>query len=155
MSVHAAALGGQLPASPLPWYRTITPDQWRALAAAKLGWMLDAFDFVIYVMAIGRLQAYFGFDASTAGLLGTVTLLVSAAGGLLFGVVADRIGRTRALMLTILIFSFCRRGAATRRSLRQWMFWRALWGRGWGGEGASVGGWVSETGPSGTPTKAI
>jgi len=65
MSVQAPALGSPLPASSTPWYRTITADQWRALIAAKLGWMLDAMDFVIYVMAIGRLQAYFGFDAAT------------------------------------------------------------------------------------------
>ena len=45
----------------------------RALIAAKLGWMLDAMDFLLYVMAIGQLRAYFGFDDSIAGLLGTVT----------------------------------------------------------------------------------
>src|SRR5688572_6576522 len=155
MSVHAAALGGQLPASPLPWYRTITPDQWRALAAAKLGWMLDAMDFVIYVMAIGRLQAYFGFDAATAGLLGTITLLVSAGGGLLFGLVADRIGRTRALTLTILIFSFASLGAATSQTLIQLMLWRALLGIGMGGEWASGAVLVSETWPPEHRTKAI
>ncbi|NJD20910.1 MAG: hypothetical protein FIA95_16700, partial [Gemmatimonadetes bacterium] len=68
-----------------PWYRTITADQWRVLAAAKLGWMLDAMDFLLYVMAIGQLQAYFGFDSGTAGLLGTITLVVSAVGGLIYG----------------------------------------------------------------------
>ena len=38
-----------------PWYRSITREQWRVLLAAKLGWMLDAMDFLLYVMAIGRL----------------------------------------------------------------------------------------------------
>src|SRR5437868_4425349 len=93
--------------SSIPWYRTITSRQWKALLAAKLGWMLDAMDFVIFLMAMTRLQAYFDFKEDTAGLLGTITLLISAAGGLLFGVIADRIGRTRAMMLTILIFSGC------------------------------------------------
>ena len=51
-----------------PWYEGITRDQWRALAAAKLGWMLDAMDFLLYVMAIGQLREYFGFDDSIAGL---------------------------------------------------------------------------------------
>src|ERR1700722_4663966 len=87
-----------------PWYRTITRAQWQVLLAAKLGWMLDAMDFLIYVMAIGRLKTYFNFGDDMAGLLGGITLLVSAAGGLLFGVIADRMGRTRALMATILIF---------------------------------------------------
>jgi len=84
-----------------PWYRTITREQWRVLIAAKLGWMLDAMDFMIYAMAVGRLKTYFGFDDATAGMLGTVTLAMSAIGGLIFGVVADRLGRTRALMGTI------------------------------------------------------
>ena len=155
MSVQVPALGTPIPTGQVPWYRTITPAQWRALIAAKLGWMLDAMDFVIYVMAIGRLQAYFGFDAATAGLLGTVTLLVSAAGGLLFGVIADRIGRTRALMLTILIFSFASLGAATSRSVLQLLFWRALLGIGMGGEWASGAVLVSETWPPEHRTKAV
>ena len=87
---------------PVPWYRTIRPDQWRVLAAAKLGWMLDAMDFMLYAMAIGQLRTYFGFNDATAGMLGTITLVMSGAGGVLFGYVADRLGRTRALMATIL-----------------------------------------------------
>ena len=51
------------------------------LAAAKLGWMLDAMDFMLYAMAIGRLKTYFAFGDATAGMLGTVTLATSAAGG--------------------------------------------------------------------------
>ena len=82
----------------MPWYRTITADQWRALAAAKLGWMLDAMDFMLYAMAIGQLRTYFGFNDATAGMLGTITLVMSGVGGVLFGYLADRIGRTRALM---------------------------------------------------------
>src|SRR5262245_1006010 len=85
----------------LPWYRTITRQQWQALIAAKLGWMLDAMDFVLYLMALTTLQEEFDFGLETAGLLATVSLLTSAAGGMLFGVVADKIGRTRALMATI------------------------------------------------------
>lgn len=138
-----------------PWYRTITREQWRALVAAKAGWMLDAMDFLLYVMAIRELQAYFGFDTGTAGLLGTITLLVSAAGGLLFGVMADRIGRARALMGTILIFSFCSLGAATSQTLLQLMIWRALLGIGMGGEWASGAVLVSETWPPEHRTKAV
>ncbi|MGQ0764781.1 MAG: MFS transporter [Gemmatimonadota bacterium] len=141
--------------APDPWYRTITADQWRALAAAKLGWMLDAMDFLLYVMAIGQLKAHFGFDDGTAGLLGTVTLITSAVGGIVFGVVADRVGRTRALMATILIFSFSSLGAATSQSVMQLMFWRVLLGFGMGGEWASGAVLVSETWPPQHRTKAI
>ena len=112
-------------------------------------------DFLLYVMAIGRLKAYFGIDDATAGLLGTFTLLTSAAGGILFGVIADRIGRTRALIGTILIFSFCSLGAATSQSVLQLALWRLLLGIGMGGEWASGAVLVSETWPPEHRTKAI
>src|SRR5262245_55223568 len=102
-----------------PWYRTVTPAQWRVLAAAKLGWMLDAMDFMLYAMAIGQLRAYFTMNDATAGLRGTVTLAMSAVGGILFGFIADRVGRTRALMATVLIFSLASIGASTSQSIGQ------------------------------------
>jgi MFS family permease len=138
-----------------PWYATITRQQWQVLAAAKLGWMLDAMDFMLYAMAIGRLKTYFGFDDATAGLLGTITLATSALGGLAFGVIADRMGRTRALMATILIFSFASLGAATSQSVLQLLLWRALLGIGMGGEWASGAVLVSETWPPEHRNKAI
>lgn len=138
-----------------PWYKDITKEQWRALAAAKLGWMLDAMDFLLYVMAIGQLKEYFGFGDGTAGLLGTVTLVTSAVGGIVFGVVADRAGRTRALMATILIFSICSLGAATSQTLLQLMIWRIVLGFGMGGEWASGAVLVSETWPAEHRTRAI
>jgi hypothetical protein len=119
-------------ADAVPWYRTITADQWRVLLAAKFGWMLDAMDFMLYAMAVGELRAYFGFDDGTAGLLGTATLVMSGIGGLLFGYVADRFGRTRALMATIAIFSLASLGAATSMTVLQLLLWRALLGIGMG-----------------------
>lgn len=139
----------------LPWYRTITPYQWRVLAAAKLGWMLDAMDFMLYAMAVGQLRMYFGFNDATAGMLGTVTLAMSAAGGLIFGVVADRVGRARALMATILIFSLASLGASTSQTVVQLLFWRAVLGIGMGGEWASGAVLVSETWPPAHRNKAI
>lgn len=139
----------------MSWRRDIDAGQWRVLAAAKLGWMLDAFDFLLYVMVIGRLKEYFQFDDAMAGLLGTVTLLVSAAGGLLFGVVADRFGRARTLVVTILIFSLASLGAATSQTLTQLVLWRALLGLGMGGEWATGAALVSETWPAQHRSKAI
>jgi len=139
----------------IPWYRTITADQWRALAAAKLGWMLDAMDFMLYAMAIGQLRTYFGFNDATAGLLGTVTLVMSGVGGVLFGYLADRFGRTRALMGTILVFSFASLGASTSQSILQLLLWRALLGIGMGGEWASGAVLISETWPAAHRNKAV
>ena len=137
------------------WYAAITPDQWRVLVAAKLGWMLDAMDFMLYAVAVGRLKTYFGFGDATAGMLGTVTLAASALGGLIFGVLADRIGRTRALMGTIFIFSFASLGAATSQTATQLLVWRAILGVGMGGEWAAGAVLVSETWPPAHRNKAI
>ena len=127
------------------WLRSLSSTDRRALLAAMLGWMFDAMDFLIYVLAIGRLKAYFGFGDATAGLLGTLTLVSASAGGLAFGVIADRIGRVRALNITIAIFSICSLGAATSQSVVQLAIWRALLGIGMGGEWASGAVLVSET----------
>jgi MFS family permease len=142
-------------ASALPWYRTITAEQWRVLAAAKVGWMLDAMDFMLYAVAVGQLKAYFQFDDATAGFLGTATLVMSGVGGLVFGYVADRFGRARALMGTIVIFSLASLGASTSQSVLQLLFWRAVLGIGMGGEWASGAVLVSETWPAALRNKAI
>src|SRR5262245_43594065 len=145
--------------APLAWYRTITHQQWNALSAAMLGWMLDAMDFVLLLMVfmdLGVLRADFPeFDRGHAGLISTVTLLTSAAGGLAFGFIADRIGRTRALMGTILIFSCCSLASATSQDWVQLLIWRALLGFGMGGEWASGAVLVSETWPAQHRGKAI
>jgi MFS family permease len=138
-----------------PWYRTITGEQWRVLAAAKLGWMLDAMDFMLYAMAIGQLRTYFGFNDATAGMLGTVTLVMSGVGGVVFGYIADRLGRTRALMATILLFSLASLGASTSQTVVQLLFWRALLGIGMGGEWASGAVLISESWPPAHRNKAI
>jgi len=142
------------PSAPAITFRDVTPAQWRTLIAAAAGWMFDSMDFLIYVMAIGRLQQYFGFDSATAGLLATITLLTAAAGGLAFGVIADKIGRVRALSLTIIVYSVCSIGAATSQSIVQLAIWRALLGFGMGGEWAAGGVLVSETWPAALRNKA-
>ncbi len=133
-----AAAGGS-------WLRALTIAERRVLIAAGLGWMFDSMDFLIYVLAIGRLKSYFGFGDATAGLLGTLTLVSAAVGGLSFGVIADRIGRVRALNITILIYSICSLGAATSQSVVQLAIWRALLGLGMGGEWASGAVLVAES----------
>src|SRR5688500_17482277 len=142
-------------AAAVPWYRTVTREQWRVLLAAKFGWMLDAMDFMLYTMAVGQLRSYFGFGDDTAGMLGTVTLVMSGVGGAIFGYVADRFGRTRALMSTILIFSLASLGAATSQTVMQLLLWRAVLGIGMGGEWASGAVLVSETWPAHLRNKAI
>ena len=155
-AISTASTGdAHVPAIDIPWYRTITREQWHVLWAAKFGWMLDAMDFMLYAMAIGQLRSYFQFNDAVAGMLGTITLVMSGVGGLLFGYVADRFGRTRALMGTIVVFSVASLGAATSQTVVQLLLWRAILGIGMGGEWASGAVLVSETWPAAHRNKAI
>ncbi len=117
--------------------------------------MLDAMDVLLYTFALTTIQKEFQFDSATAGLLASVTLLASAIGGILFGVIADYIGRTKALIATILIYSFCSAGTATAQNLLQLILWRSLLGLGMGGEWSSGSVLVSETWPAEHRGKAI
>src|SRR5207237_683134 len=78
---------------------------WRALFAAQLGWMLDAMDFLLFTFAIIPIQKEFGLSSATMGGLTSVALIAGAAGGILFGRLADAIGRVRAMPSSILLYS--------------------------------------------------
>lgn len=145
---------GVTAATPAARFRDVTAAQWRSLAAAMLGWMFDSMDFLLYVMAIGRIQQYFGLTAATSGLVATVTLVTAAAGGLTFGVIADKIGRVRALSMTILVYAVCSVGAATSQTIWQLAAWRAALGFGMGGEWAAGAVLVAETWPPSLRNKA-
>src|SRR5256884_5887213 len=84
-------------ASPFQWPRDISPAERKSLIAGGLGWMLDAMDVMLYSFVLAYLMTEFGMSKSTGGLLNSLTLIASAIGGLFFGVLADRVGRTRAL----------------------------------------------------------
>src|ERR1700683_5102145 len=92
---------------PIELIQLATPGQRRTLLAAALGWALDAFDAMLYALVRALLMRDLAMSKTTAGLLGTLTLLASGMGGVLFGFVADRIGRKRALMASILTYSVC------------------------------------------------
>jgi MFS family permease len=137
------------------WLGELSPAGRRALLAAFAGWTLDAMDFVLYLLAIPALRAEFGLDARQAGLLATVALLSSAVGGVVFGRLADRIGRTRALSLTVLVFSLASLGSATAQSAAQLVVWRTILGLGLGGEWSAGAVLVAESVPAAHRGKAI
>jgi len=139
----------------LGWLREVSPAGRRALVAAMAGWTLDAMDFVLYLLAIPTLRHEFALDARQAGLLATVALMSSAVGGVAFGRVADRIGRTRALSWTVLVYSFASLGSATSTSVAQLIVWRTLLGLGLGGEWSAGAVLVAESVPARHRGKAI
>lgn len=129
------------------FWRDATPEARRALTAASLGWMLDSFDVMLYALVLSSLIADFGMTRATAGLLGSVTLVASAVGGIVFGVIADRYGRTRALIWSVLIYSVFTALCGFAQSVAQLAAFRIGLGLGMGGEWASGVALVSETWP--------
>jgi MFS family permease len=127
------------------WWHEGTPQARRALVAAALGWMLDAFDVMLYALVLKSIMTEFALTPEIAGLLGSATLIASAAGGMMFGVVADRYGRTRALMASVLIYSIFTAACGLAQSVTQLAVFRLLLGLGFGGEWASGATLVSET----------
>ena len=122
---------------PLPWYRQVTREQWKAFFATFLGWLLDGFDFTIMTFILIDIQDSFTVDRALAGALGTVTLLFRLVGGFGAGVAADRWGRKLPLMLSILWFSIFAFLSGFSTSYAMLFAFRALFGIGMGGEWAA------------------
>jgi len=130
------------------WWRGADAVAHRALVAASFGWMLDAFDVMLYSMVLASIIGEMGLTKGEAGMLGSLTLLASAAGGMAFGVFADRWGRTRALMGSVLLYSVFTGMCGLAQNLWQLATFRILLGIGFGGEWASGAALVSETWPA-------
>ncbi len=127
----------------------------RALLAASLGWLLDAFDVMLYALVLASLMSDLGMDRATGGLLGSLTLAASALGGMVFGVLADRWGRTRALSVSILIYSVFTAACGLAQNVAQLAMFRLFLGIGFGGEWACGAALVSETWPPEHRGKAL
>src|SRR5437667_6614738 len=141
---------------PVPFtFSQITSAQRRTLIAAALGWMLDAFDVMLYALVLAHIMRDLGMSKATAGGLGTLTLLASGIGGIFFGFIADRIGRKRALMLSILTYSICSFASGLATSVAMLAAFRFILGLGMGGEWNTGATLVAETWPTELRAKAI
>src|SRR6202140_4780804 len=140
---------------PLQLIRQATPGQRRTLLAAAMGWALDAFDAMLFSLVLALLMRDLGMSKTTAGLLGTLTLLASGIGGVLFGILADRIGRKRALMASILTYSVCSFASGLATSIAMLAAARFCLGLGMGGEWNTGATLVAESWPAEFRAKAI
>ena len=140
---------------PLAFIGEATPGQRRTLLAAALGWMLDAFDVMLYSLVVAYIMRDLHMSKQSAGLLNTITLLASGIGGILFGFIADRIGRTRALMLSILTYSVCSFASGLANSVVILAMIRFLLGLGMGGEWNTGATLVAETWPTSLRARAL
>jgi MFS family permease len=125
--------------------RGITAAERNSLLAGAFGWMLDAMDVMLYSLILAYLIREFAMDTRVAGFLNSLTLIASAIGGLFFGVIADRIGRTRSLMASILVYSLASAACGLSHSVAQLAVFRFILGLGMGGEWSAAAALIAET----------
>jgi len=136
----------------------LTRYQWTVFLAAWLGWGFDVFDgFLFNYVAPNCVPALLGLEIGSpeakqatlywTGLLTSVLLLGWAAGGIVFGMVADRIGRTRTLMLTMLLYAFGTAACAAAPNIGVLLLFRLVASLGIGGEWAAGASMVAEVVP--------
>lgn len=148
MAANSAATQAAMPRSGTPWYIGATRDQWRSFGSAYIGWMLDIMDLMLFAMMIRYISADLHFDKSVAGVIASTTLLATAVGGLVFGFLADRIGRTRSMVLSILCYSIGTALCGFSETVTQLLIFRFILGLGIGGEWSAGAALITETWPA-------
>lgn len=137
------------------WLTDASRDQKRTLLAASLGWMLDSMDVMLYALVLGEVQKSLHLSAALSGAMMSATLVAAAAGGIAFGWLADRFGRTRALMASVLIYSLATAACGLTQTGLQLLLCRIVLGLGMGGEWASGAALVAESWPARHRGKAL
>ncbi|AIO66426.1 MFS transporter [Burkholderia oklahomensis] len=127
------------------WFHELSARERRTLYAGFGGYAVDAFDFMIYSFLIPSLIAAWGMSKSEAGMIATSSLISSAVGGWLAGILADRYGRVRVLQWTIATFALFTFLSGYTHSFWQLLATRTLQGFGFGGEWSVVTIMMAET----------
>ncbi len=147
-----------------PWRRGVTRYQWLVLFVAWLGWVFDSMDATIYAIVLHpALEELLRSSAGTVnadqigwygGIIFSIFLIGWAIGGVLFGIVADYVGRTKTLIATILIYALFTGAAALSQDWWHLALYRFLTALGIGGEWAAGAAIVAETWPENKRAKA-
>src|SRR5438105_6365797 len=142
-----------------PWYQLLNRYHWFVLVVAALGWLFDCLDQQLFILARPQAMAdllkhitdpdSFKFWTSTFGDIATSVFIAGwATGGLIFGMLGDRIGRAKTMLITILLYSLCTGLSALSVSVYDFAFYRFLTGLGVGGEFAVGVALVAEVMPT-------
>jgi MFS family permease len=119
------------------WFRTLGTRGKRAFVGAFGGYGLDSYDYWILPLSLVAITSFFGISKGQAGLLNTATLVLSALGGAVAGVLADRIGRVRTLLITVITYAVFTVLCGFATSYEMLLVFRGLQGLGFGGEWAA------------------
>jgi SHS family lactate transporter-like MFS transporter len=118
-----------------------------ALLASFLGWTLDAFDFFVLVFVLPAVAKDFHRSVADVALTLTATLAMRPLGAFGFGWLADRYGRRIPLMLNIIFYSIIEAASGLAPSYGWFLFLRALYGIGMGGEWGVAASMAMEAAP--------
>ncbi|MGX7823570.1 MFS transporter [Actinokineospora sp. 24-640] len=119
------------------WFRELPIKGRRAFVGAFGGYGLDSYDYWVLPLSLGAVAMTFGLTKGETGLLSTTTLVASAVGGVVAGVLADRIGRVRTLMLTVLVYAVFTALCGLAPNYETLLVFRGIQGLGFGGEWAT------------------
>ncbi len=146
------------------WFHGVTRSQWLVLFVAWLGWVFDAMDATIYAIVLHPalqelLHTSSGPPTSEqigwyGGIIFSIFLIGWAVGGITFGILADRFGRTKVLMATIVIYALFTGAAPLSENWWHLAAYRFLTALGIGGEWAAGAAIVAETWPEDKRAKA-
>lgn len=139
----------------LNWYKESDSNQKKTFWACYAGWALDSYDMQIFSFLLPVIMATWALTQTQVGLIGTVALVVTAIGGWIAGILADRYGRVKILMLTILWFTFFGALAGFTQNYEQLLVARTLQGLGFGGEWAVGAALMSEAVQAKHKNKAV
>ncbi|MDP4086365.1 MAG: MFS transporter [Bacillota bacterium] len=106
----------------------------RLLGIAGTGWMFDAMDVGMLSFIIAALKIDWNLSPEQMGWIGSINSIGMAVGALLFGLMADRVGRKNVFIITLLLFSLGSGAAALTTSLTLFLILRFVIGMGLGGE---------------------
>lgn len=136
------------PTPTTPWYVGATKAQWQVFWSSYLGWALDIMDLLLFAMLLSHISADLGMSRSAAGMIASASLVATAFGGLIFGFLADRIGRTRSMVLSILCYSVGTLLCGLSQDMTQLLLFRIIVGLGVGGEWSAGAALITETWPA-------
>ncbi len=129
----------------VPWWKELTRYQWFVFTVASLGWLFDTMDQQLFNLArvsavrslipvqpggtirAGQIDEYAGYTTS-------IFMIGWALGGFFFGILGDRLGRAKTMILTVLCYSAFTGLSALSVGVWDFSFYRFLTGLGVGGQ---------------------
>ena len=130
-------MGNNEAAAVAPWWKEPGRGQWLTFLAAWVGWVMDAFDFTIYLLVMPEMAKEFGVGVTALAGSITLTLLLRLLGGVAAGAVADRWGRKLPLMISVVWLAVCDGAVALAPGFTTVLVLRTLFGFGMGAEWTS------------------